>query len=308
MVKNVFFGASSYVIPVLQILDFELVVTTEPKPTDPVRKFCTENTIPCIVVTNRIDYKAIQTIRSLDKPVAILASFGLIIPQEVLDLFPKGILNIHPSLLPKYRGPTPVQTAILNGDSETGVTIIKLDSELDHGPIFAQKKRLLNPTDNSDSLYSELFHTGAELIKNHLNNYISGNQVLSEQNHSQATYTERLTRKSGYFKIDNPPTPEKLDRMIRAYYPWPGVWTKIQMENGTSDPSEKVVPLWGKILKFLPSVSSLRGVLSSSKNNEAISPHYLIQVEGKKPMTLKDFVNGYPQLKTTIEKILNLKS
>lgn len=286
----VFFGASAYVIPILQILDFDLVVTTEPKPTDSVRKFCTENKIPCLFVADRFNEEIIMKLRSLNTPIAVLASFGIIIPQQILDLFPKGILNIHPSLLPKYRGPTPIQSAILNGDEETGVTVIKLDAELDHGPIFAQKKRKLKQSDTSDILYNELFRTGAELIKTHLHEYLSGNLQLIGQIHPQATYTERLTRESGYFEINNPPTPEKLERMIKAYYPWPGVWTRFLLEGGRLQRSEShdSFKVKTKILKFLPENT--------------------LQVEGKKPMTIKDFVNGYPQLQTTIEKILNLKS
>ena len=143
--KIIFFGASKFVIPLIEMLnknfDLALVVTTERNPLDAVPNFCQKNNISYISV--KTISEALDRIKKENAQLGVLAYFGLLLPKELLNIFPKGILNIHPSLLPKYRGATPVQTAILNGDLGTGVTIIKLDEELDHGPILAQIKKKL---------------------------------------------------------------------------------------------------------------------------------------------------------------------
>lgn len=209
----------------------------------------------------------IEAIEKAEAEVAVLAAYGKILPKSVLEHFKFGILNIHPSLLPKYRGPSPVQTSILNGDKETGVTVIRLDEEMDHGPILAQKSIEISKKDTAESLFERLFPLGAELITEKLEKYTKNEVKLTPQSHNNATYTKMLKRESGFFELETSPSLEKLDLMIRAFYPWPGVWTK-----------------WNdKILKFLP-------------GNK-------VQVEGKKPSSYKDFINGYPNLD---KKLLNL--
>lgn len=266
--RVVFFGSSKFVIPILEVLrknfDLKLVLTSEKDTANAIPSYCIKNKIPYLSVQqfNNITIKQLQESKS---PVAVLADFGLIIPKQILNLFPKGILNIHPSLLPKYRGPTPVQTAILNGEKTTGVTIIKLDEEVDHGPILGLEKEEILETDTAESLYKRLFETGANLLLKVLDNYLKANLELTPQNHKETTFTNRLTRQHGYLDISNTKTAViKIDGMIRAYYPWPGVWTNVVINDK------------GLRIKFLPGKK--------------------IQVEGKKPMSYKDFINGYPKI------------
>ena len=200
--------------------------------------------------------------------LTVVAAYGQILTKIELNASKFGCINVHPSLLPKYRGPSPIQQAILNGDKKTGVTIIKIDEEIDHGPIIYQETLDLSGSDNFDTLSKKMFHRAAEILPQIIEDFISGKVKPVDQNHSKATYCERLTRESGYFPIDSPPDPEKLDRMIRAYYPWPGVWTKWSPSaKATGDKN-------GKIVKFLPEGK--------------------MQMEGKKVLSLKDFLNGYP--------------
>jgi len=273
--KIVFFGASKFVIPLIEMLnsnfDLALVVTTESDQNDTVPSFCKKNNIPCLSIKSISN--ALEEIESKNAELGVLAYFGLLLPKELLNAFPKGILNIHPSLLPKYRGATPVQTAILNGDAETGVTIIKLDEELDHGSILAQVKEKINPDDSLASLHDRLFTKGTEMLKEIIPQYLNDKIKLQDQKHEDATLTERnLTRESGFVDFENPPDKQKLDRMIKAYYPWPGVWTNLKIK-------DKEIRI-----KFLP-------------ENK-------LQVEGKKPVSIKDFINGYPELKEKIGKIM----
>ncbi len=207
--------------------------------------------------------------------LAIVAAYGQILTKDQLSTPKYGCINIHPSLLPKYRGPSPIQTAILNGDKETGITIIKMDADIDHGPIIYQDTLELSDIDTFDTLSKKLFHHSAEILPQIIEDFVAGRIALNEQNHKRATYCDKLTRESGYFEINNSPSVEVLDRMIRAYYPWPGVWSKWTMDNGQL-----------KIVKFLPS--------SSHPALDAGSIKFLVQMEGKKAISLKDFINGYP--------------
>ncbi|EKE06223.1 MAG: Methionyl-tRNA formyltransferase, partial [uncultured bacterium] len=137
--KIIFFGSSRFVIPLIEMLkqQFELVlvVTTESNTSDAVPAYCLEHNIKYLSISSFTDDVKSQLL-TVNCEMAALAYFGLILPKDVLNIFPKGIINVHPSLLPLYRGPTPGQAALLSGDKETGITIIKLDEEVDHGPVL----------------------------------------------------------------------------------------------------------------------------------------------------------------------------
>jgi methionyl-tRNA formyltransferase len=274
--KLIFFGSSQHVLPAIEMLnsDFKLVlvVTTEKDAQDAVPAYCRDNNIPFLSVRNLRDPEILERIKTEDAVVGVLGYFGLILPLEILAIFPKGIINIHPSLLPKYRGPTPVQTAILNGDKETGTSIILLDNEVDHGPILVQQINEIRPEDTTESLHSRLFTLGAELIKKVLPQYLNDQISLSKQDHSKATFTKHLNKIDGQIDIDRLPDRDKLDRMIRAYYPWPTVWTMVRIKN--------------KELRI------------------KLLPEGKIQVEGGKPMSKKDFLNGYPGIEERLKDLI----
>ena len=169
-----------------------------------------------------ISYKLDDLDKSFD--IAILAAYGKIIPDKILSIPKFGFVNVHPSLLPKYRGPSPITSAILNGDKQTGVTLIVLDSELDHGPQIAQEELTTAETDNHETLTLKLAQIGSKLLLKTLPQYLAQNITPIPQNHELATYTEKIAKDSGKIDINNPPDKLALDRMIRAYFPWPGVW------------------------------------------------------------------------------------
>lgn len=273
--KIIFFGSSKLVLPIIQTLeknfDLKLVITTEQNPTDAIPKHCREHDIPYQSVTTLKDPSLQSLTINQNCPLAVLADFGLIIPDEILNAFPKGIINVHPSLLPKFRGPTPVQSAMLSGDTQTGVSIIRLDNEVDHGPLLTQITEPIMTSDTGETLHVRLFEIGAKVLAEVLPKYLSGALETTPQDHTKASFTTRLTRDSGFFEETNPPKPEKLKQMINAFYPWPGVWTKTMLKGEV------------KRIKFLP-------------QNK-------IHVQDKKPMPHKDFLNGYPEKK---EWLLNM--
>lgn len=222
----------------------------------------TPNFIKPIKDTLAKHYTLVDSLNEAD--LGVVAAYGRILTKEELNSPKYGFINIHPSLLPKYRGASPIQQAILNGDKETGITIIKMDEQVDHGPIIYQEAMDLSNDANFDTLSKKMFQRSAEVLPKIIEDFINGKIKPRLQDHAIATYCNRLTRQSGYFDIKNPPLTEVLDQMIRAYYPWPGVWTR-----------------WNnKIIKFLP---------ASSHNDK-----FLIQIEGKKVMELREFLNGYP--------------
>lgn len=284
--KIIFFGTPSFVIPVLESLTKTLevvaVVTTPDTvqgrkkiitPT-PVKQWTLEN-LPSakIFSPEQLTAETIKQLTDLRPDLIVTAAYGKIIPQTILDIPKLGSLNIHPSLLPKYRGPSPIQTAILNGDTETGVTIMAMDAELDHGPILAQEKIDLKGDETFASLHTELFTLAAGMLAATIEQLNDGALQPTPQDESKVVWCKKITKEDGYFDIENPPDKATLDRMIRAFYPWPTAWTKLKMANDE----------W-RIVKLLPGKK--------------------IQLEGGNPMTIKDLLNGYPDMKELLEKLL----
>lgn len=276
--KIIFFGSDQYSLLVLN----QLVSDERFK-----LKAVVTHTSPCLVETyakilfevkfttaKKFDKKFLDRTKKLKPDVGVLASFGKILPKEILEIPKHGILNIHPSLLPKYRGPSPVQTAILNGDQETGVTIIKMDEKVDHGPILSQFKEEIRPDDTAESLYERLFTAGAKVLTTILPSYLEGKIELRKQDDSQATFTQKLSRDNG--KIDWKKSDAFNERFIRAMFPWPGSWTEVQLKK------EK------KRLKILKSHLETDKVVLDK-----------VQLEGKKTVTWKQFQEGYPEAKIT---------
>lgn len=264
---TVFFGSSHNVFPIIEALKINfgltLVITTQSEANSSIIPFCKSKGIEVVQVRSKEELENLPELKNLKPDLGVVADFGIIISKKTIDSFKHGVLNIHPSLLPKYRGATPVQTAILNGETVTGVSIIKLDEKMDHGPILIQESQQISPDDTSQSLYEILFREGARLLSGVIKPYIRKELAPVEQNHSDATFTTMLKRDDGFIDIESIPSFEKLDRMTRAYFPWPGVWTRAKVDEENE-----------KLVKFLP--------------------FKRVQVEGKNEVGYKDFLNGYP--------------
>ncbi len=179
--------------------------------------------IPAILTANIAD--EIHNLREFKADIGVLAAFGQMLPKELLKAFPLGIINIHPSLLPKYRGPTPIEQAILDGLDKTGVSIIKLGAKMDAGDIYAQTQIDIPAFINSGDLAELLAKTGADLLLESLNAIANQTAKLTPQDESQATYCRLITKKNG--EIDWGKSATNLEREIRAYSKWPGSFTKL---------------------------------------------------------------------------------
>lgn len=282
--RVIFFGTPSFVVPVLAAIgkDFNLVGAVTAPDTEqgrkkvltspPVKIYAEKNNI-AISQPEKLDDTFLDKIKDTKPDIFIVAAYGKIIPQSIIEFPPLGSLNIHPSLLPCYRGPSPIQTALLNGDRTTGVSIIKMDEKMDHGPLLSQWKVDLKPDDTFEKLHFSLFDDAAERLPTIIHDYAEKKIQPVPQDDSLATYCQMITRASGYFDSTNPPAPQELDRMIRAYYPWPNAWTKLKLSNGKE-----------QLVKFYP------------ENR--------VQVEGGKPMNLEEFFNGHPEIKEKVLKLL----
>ena len=156
---------------------------------------------------------------------AVLVAYGKIIPQEIIDIFPGGIINIHPSLLPKLRGSTPVETAILNGLEETGVSLMKLTAEMDAGPVYAQQTVPLSGSETKPELALKLLNEGCQLLLDHLDGILAGSLMPEPQDETAATYTRLLTKPDGHLDFSEPA--ELVERKVRAFLGFPKTRAKI---------------------------------------------------------------------------------
>ncbi|MFA5737110.1 MAG: methionyl-tRNA formyltransferase [Candidatus Paceibacterota bacterium] len=231
----IFFGTDEFSVKTLETLAKHglkpsLVVTIPDKPqgrknviTPPLVKiWAQENNIHFLQPISLRESKFAEQLKTTEVVFFLVASYGKIIPQTILDIPPKGVLNIHPSLLPKYRGPSPLETAILNGEDETGVTIMLVDAEMDHGPLLAEQKISLQDCYNFRQLRDKTAIIGANLLVNILSDYLSGNLKPQTQNHNEASYTRKFTKEDGLLDL-SAPTLENY-RKILALNPWPGTY------------------------------------------------------------------------------------
>ncbi len=233
--RILFFGTPEFAVPSLEavhgIAEIAAVVTQADAPSgrgqregaSPVRERASALNVP-VLTPQRLDEAFWVQIQRLQPDVAVLAAYGKILPPPLLEIPSKGFLNVHPSLLPKHRGASPVAGALLAGDHEAGVTIIVLDEALDHGPIVAQDSLVIEPHEHRPSLERRLARLGATLLTSSLLPYLAGERPPRPQDHAQATFTKILKREQAV--IDWRRSADEIERRIRAFDPWPGTTTE----------------------------------------------------------------------------------
>lgn len=204
----------------------------------------------------------------------IVASYGKIIPEDILTLPAHGVLNVHPSLLPKYRGPSPIESALLDGVLTTGVSIMKLDKEMDHGPILAQSAFMIHAASNAGTLEVSCGQLGGELLVSVLPHYLDGTLIPKEQDHSQVTVCKKITKDLGLIHLDD--DIDSVRRKYRALNPWPMLYFFI--EHGGRDIRVKVSAI--ELIEEKESRSAREYIIS-------VTP------EGKKEMDWESFKRGY---------------
>ncbi|MDX1607814.1 MAG: methionyl-tRNA formyltransferase [Candidatus Spechtbacterales bacterium] len=296
----IFFGTSTFAKIILgTLIDSKykpaLVVTAPDRPTGrkqeltppPVKILAEKNKIP---VFQPESLKAAKNKLGKTEPdLFIVAEYGKILPKEVIELPKHGAINIHASLLPKYRGSSPIQFALLHGDQVTGNTIILMDEEMDHGPMLSQEMVEVEENDTTETLRKKLAYHGARLLMKTLPDWISGEITPFEQDHSKATYTKIITRNDG--KIDWTKSADDIKKMWQAYTPWPGLftfWKNKRLKILTFEVVEHDVNNPGEVIRY-------KDVFAIQTQNNIIVPQK-IQLEGKKPQGAKEFLNGHEEI------------
>lgn len=298
--RTAFFGTPDFALPVLQALfdmpEINLVaVFTQPdKPmgrkqiltSPPVKILAEKYNIPVCQPERIKSVKFEQCFSDLELDVTIVVAYGKIIPEKILQTPKHGWLNIHGSLLPKYRGASPIQGAILGGESETGVTLMKIDAGLDTGDIISQESIPISTGDDFLSLHDKLSQLGAEVIKDALVNYLNGKIIPIPQHEPTATKTSIIKKEDG--KIDWSKDSVEIGRHIRAYNPWPGAFCKYDnrtVKIYTAEVSDMDLDLKPGEVSFKDNslfVGCGKGILRVNR----------LQLEGKKPQMAREFING----------------
>lgn len=305
--RVIFFGTPDFAVPTLEAVyhlpdvTVSAVFTQPDKPVGrkqlvtppPVKASALKHGLP-VFQPESIRTEAVrQQLQALQPDVVIIVAYGKIIPADLLAIPAHGWLNVHASLLPRHRGAAPVQAAILAGDAETGVTLMKIDAGLDTGEIIGQKGIKLTGVETGETLLKNLSTLGAELVSTTLADYLAGNATPAPQTSQGITVTRPLTKEQG--KIDWSQPAETIERQIRAYYPWPGAYTFWQ--TGQEAPrrikilSARPATLEHKTLPGQVHAAGRHVLVGTGSGTLELSQ---IQLSGKRPQSVQEFLKGAP--------------
>lgn len=267
----------------------------------PVKKLAVENNLP-LLQFSKLDEKAILKIKELEPDLIVVAAYGKFLPSKILTLPKFGAINIHPSLLPKYRGPSPVQAAILNDEKETGVSIIKMTEKMDAGPLLAQKSQIIYNQDNAQTLSEKLANLGGQLLLTILPKIFEKKIRPLPQDETKATYTKILKKEDG--KINWHDSAKNIERKVRAFYPWPGTYSYFHKNNQKKRIKITEVSLLNPSVRCAEHAKpgDLFQIKKEGKTSLAISCGQgslilkKIQIEGKKEISGDDFILGYREV------------
>lgn len=280
--RVVFFGTPEIAIPSLQVTaqhaDVVACVTQPDKPsgrgnaltTSPVKRWAELNHIP-VLQPHSLSQKKNEGVefaeqfRALQPDCAVVFAYGHIIPESILAIPPHGFLNLHPSLLPELRGPSPIQAAIRNGLTKSGVSLIQMSTKMDAGPIIAQQTVSLDPHETAASLYDTMKQICADVLEENLLPYLEGHRFPQQQDEASATYCSLLKKTDG--EVDWTRSYEEIDRQIRSMSPWPGAYAIC---NGR------------------------RILIAAAELENGILRILRVKPEGKKEMAYDEFIRGYP--------------
>jgi len=294
-----FFGTSEFAVPVLKMLfdagyNIQTVITQPDKPVgrkhiltpSPVKRLALEHKIRMLQPADLSNIKC--KLSAVD--LIITASYGKIIPKNILSIPKFGAINVHASILPMYRGPSPIQTAILNGDKETGVTIMLMDEQIDHGQILTQERIKLDGNEDFDSLHDKLSKIGADSLIKTIPKWISREIQPIVQNEKDAVYTKIITKEDG--KIDWNKSAKSIDAQVRAFSRWPVCWTifvgkRVKIIEAKAFSGNAQGDL--KAGDIFVDENKIMAVKCGSGYLRIIQ----LQVEGKKAMSGEEYMRGY---------------
>jgi methionyl-tRNA formyltransferase len=257
----------------------------------PVKILAEKLNLPVLQPLKARDEKFITELRELKPDLMVVVAYGQILPQTLLAVPPHGCLNVHTSLLPKYRGAAPIQWAIADGEPETGVTIMQMDAGLDTGPILSTRRTPILPTDDSQVLHDRLAQLGAELLAETIPDYVAGKIPPQPQPVTGSTYAAKIKKEDG--KIDWQQPAQQIWNRLRAFTPWPGAFTFLQAE-----PKPQLLKIWKA--EVVENSGQTGTVLSADKTGIVVGcgQNALrileLQREGGKRLPAEQFLMGFP--------------
>jgi methionyl-tRNA formyltransferase len=302
MTKILFMGTPQFAVPSLAKLmeHYEVVaVVTQPDAPagrgkhltqSPVKQLAQSAGLPVLQPESLKPPDVVEQLRSYAPDCIVVAAFGQILRKPVLEMPKFGCINVHGSLLPRWRGASPVSAAIAAGDAVTGITIMQMDVGLDNGPMLSKREEAIRPDDTTGSLMERLSHMGAELLIETLPKYLAGEIAPQPQDESLVTHCRQIRKEEG--AIDWGKSAIELERHVRAMQPWPGAFTTLN----------------GKRLKILSTLRSVHstqnvpGTIAIQKNGVFVQcgngglELVEVQPEGRKAMPAADFARGQPGL------------
>jgi methionyl-tRNA formyltransferase len=299
--KIIFFGTANEALPILEALkkQHEIVaVVTKPDMEAGRSQELQESPVSALAKDLKLltfkpesiknDSAFLAQLQNLNADIFVVVAYGKILPVEIINLPKHKTINVHFSVLPKYRGPSPIQFALLNGDEQTGTSVFLLDQKIDDGPLLAQEIANIEPHDNYFTLSDKLAKLSAGVINQIITDYTSGKITPLPQDEAASSYTKIITKADGKIDWQNPA--QEIFNRFRAFYIWPGIWTNWN----------------GKILKIAdcivndnntnlqaPGTVTEGGVVACG-NNTFLQIKQL-QLEGKSEVAIADFLNGYPR-------------
>lgn len=254
----------------------------------PVKECALKHNIPVFQPVRIKEKEAVDKLREYPADIFVIAAFGQLLSEEILKMPPFGCVNIHASLLPAYRGAAPIQWAILNGEKESGVTIMQMEKGLDTGDMLLKKAIPIEPKETGESLHDKLMEIGAELIVEALPLIEAGKIIPERQEDSKSSYASRLNKEMGH--IDWNKDAGELERLVRGLNSWPSAYTSYRQKTLKIWEADVIKGQSGKLPGEITQVGKDFVDVSCGKDTLRI---YSLQLEGKKRMAVKDFLLGY---------------
>lgn len=307
-IKTIFMGTSDFAADILEALiaeKYNLVsVFTQPgkksgreqKPTPSAVRVVAEKNKLTVFEPEKLDEKTVEEIKKQMPDLIIVAAYGKIIPKSILEIPGFGIINVHPSLLPKFRGPSPIQNTLLSGEKETGTTIMLMDEGIDSGDILSQEKVAVDEKDLYEDLSKKLTALSWKLLLETLPDWIERKIKPQPQESGKATYCQLIERSDGKIIWDN--EAREIFNCYRAFHRWPGIFCYLENDNGIkrlklnsidfqdNNPDSQEKKRLGEVFRIADkiAVQTGKGLIFLKE----------VQLEGKKNISIEEFINGYP--------------
>ncbi len=302
--RVIFMGTPDFALPSLQVLldtcHVVGVVTQMERPSgrglqprpSPVHALALQHHLPVITPPSLRQDDVVEQLRAWQAEVIVVAAFGMLLPPTVLELPPRGCINVHASLLPRWRGAAPVAAAILAGDEHTGVTLMQMDAGLDSGPIIRQKELPIAPDDTQETLIRKLSQLGAALLGETLPDWLAGRIIPQPQDETRVTWAPPLKKEQGRIRWEE--SAEYIARQVRAFHPWPGTFTEwrgtpLKILRVRALPTS---PEASDASTFPPGtvVATAEGICVVA--GDGMVQLLEVQQAGRRPMTATEFVRG----------------